>query len=292
MKTRIVALCILLASLALLHTGSLLVLVWQGAWISQHWVAALFAIAVLVAVIAAAVAELMFNRRVRGLQEQVRQLAKMPRGDRCVVFDGRGDLAELASEINAIVAEVDKKESEVDVLSDALARVNKDLFELANTDLLTGLCNRRRLFDDMEQMLSLARRYNQSVSLCIFDVDEFKKVNGTYGHDAGDAVLKDLAVIGQAALRDSDILARVGGEEFVLLMPNTAADGAVTLCERLRRDFAARVVSMSGQDIHYTCSFGVTCYITQDDTPDSLMQRAHTSLYLAKETGRNRVIAA
>lgn len=254
---------------------------------------ALWVAAVVVAALGLAVFffELRLQGRVRELGRQVRLLSAQPKGDRCVDIRGRGHLAELAGAINVIVAEADDRAKDMEAMSGKISRMHRDLYELANTDPLTGLSNRRRFFEDLAQQLSQAGRYQHSLCIAVFDVDDFKSINDKHGFAAGDKVLRDLAAISRAALRDSDILARIGNEEFALVMPETQHGGAVALCERLRRDYEMRHVEHEGAEIRYLCSFGVTGFLPETDTADTLLGRGYEMLRLAKESGRNRVIA-
>lgn len=229
--------------------------------------------------------------KLRDLERQVRGLVGQPRGDRCVNIEGGGEYAHLAGAINAIIAEADGKATELEALSSKMDRLNRDLYEMANSDPLTGIANRRRFFEDLTQQLAQAGRYQHNLCVAVFDVDEFKQINDEYGFMAGDKVLMDLAEVSRAALRDSDMVARLGNEEFVLVMPGTPHGGAVALCERLRRDFEMRTLEYDGKDVQYRCSFGVTGYLPETDTADTLLGRGYSTLRLAKESGKNRVIA-
>jgi diguanylate cyclase (GGDEF)-like protein len=166
-----------------------------------------------------------------------------------------------------------------------------DLFESirdsANRDYLTGIFNRRYLFEVGAKLMAAQKRKQISVTAAMFDVDFFKKVNDTYGHEAGDAVLKGLANLLRESVRDTDIVARFGGEEFCLLAVNLDPKRAKDFFESLRADIAAMKVRVKGQLINVTVSIGVC----QDDLPhlDEVLSRADAMLYRAKEKGRDRV---
>ena len=166
-------------------------------------------------------------------------------------------------------------------LEEALAR-NR---ELAHTDALTQLPNRRRLQAVLTHKLHEAHRYGRPMSLLVFDVDHFKSVNDTLGHTAGDQILVELARLTSACLRASDLCARWGGEEFVVLCPETGYDDALVVAERLRRAVEQR--TFLGCEL-VTVSIGVTAFQSGDDA-DSLFGRADRALYAAKRNGRNRV---
>jgi diguanylate cyclase (GGDEF)-like protein len=166
-----------------------------------------------------------------------------------------------------------------------------DLFESirdsANRDYLTGIYNRRYLFEVGQKLLAAQKRKQISVTAAMFDVDFFKKVNDTYGHETGDAVLKGLASLLRERVRDTDIVARFGGEEFCLLAVNLDPKKAREFFEGLRQDIAAMKVRAKGQLISITASIGVS----HDETHvlDDLLSKADAMLYKAKEKGRNRV---
>ena len=165
------------------------------------------------------------------------------------------------------------------------------LRDLATQDGLTGIANRRHFLEICRKELERAQRYNTPVSLIIIDLDHFKKINDTYGHQAGDAVLQSAASVFRNALRHSDIIGRYGGEEFTVLLPQTIPEDARQLAERLRRDLEKHIVAYSNQSIHVTASFGVSGMQTLgiEDSVNSLIKKADQALYEAKRLGRNRV---
>ncbi|MGI8549877.1 MAG: diguanylate cyclase [Dehalococcoidia bacterium] len=171
-----------------------------------------------------------------------------------------------------------------------LTRANEQLAWLASCDELTGLSNRRAFQERLDQELSRAQRHQRVFSLVMLDVDHFKTVNDTYGHPAGDAVLRSLATVLSAGLRRSDLAARYGGEEFVLLLPETAGAQGQELAERLRRAVEAMRVDQEGKQIQITCSFGVGAYLECGDSSAAVLRSADEALYRAKEAGRNRAI--
>jgi diguanylate cyclase (GGDEF)-like protein len=164
---------------------------------------------------------------------------------------------------------------------------------MATTDGLTGLTNRARFLEIAAQELERSKRYNHPLSLTMLDADKFKNVNDTYGHDAGDAVLVNIAETAKRTLRETDTLARIGGEEFVVLMPETEEGMAMQVAERLREAIENQeVVSADGRIIRYTVSAGVTAMRTDDASIGSILKRADNALYTAKSAGRNRVCKA
>ena len=156
---------------------------------------------------------------------------------------------------------------------------------LALYDPLTELFNRRAFDTMLEREIAEWSRYQRPLSLVMLDLDHFKKVNDTHGHDAGDAVLKDLAALLRDSCRPSDVACRWGGEEFVWLMPETDLADAQLAAERLRAAIESHAFQGAGR---MTASFGVTSAI-EDDTAQPLIKRADEALYAAKEGGRNRV---
>ncbi|MBF0320133.1 MAG: diguanylate cyclase [Nitrospirae bacterium] len=159
--------------------------------------------------------------------------------------------------------------------------------DLATKDALTNIYNRKKFEDELYKEIERALRYNNYLSLIIFDIDHFKAVNDTYGHQAGDYVLKEITKLVTENIRKLDVFARYGGEEFVILTPETNVAGAKELAEKLREKI---------QDYEYknvgkvTCSFGVSEYVRQED-PAGFIKKADYALYIAKNKGRNRVKA-
>jgi len=167
----------------------------------------------------------------------------------------------------------------------------QELKRLANTDALTGAYNRRRFLELAGQELARAKRYGGPLSLLMLDLDHFKAVNDNYGHEAGDLVLKDMVRVCQGVLREVDIFGRVGGEEFMALLPETGLDGGRNVAERLRAALAAAPVAADGNQISYTASIGVAA-LESEMTLEPLMKQADQAMYQAKQTGRNRVVVA
>ncbi|MFV0347563.1 MAG: diguanylate cyclase, partial [Halodesulfovibrio sp.] len=167
------------------------------------------------------------------------------------------------------------------------------LERMATTDSLTGLTNRARFLEIAAREVERGKRYNRTFALIMLDADKFKNVNDTYGHDAGDAVLVNIAETAANSLRETDTLARIGGEEFVVLMPETEEDMAMLVAERLRAAIEKQeVVSSDGRIIRYTVSAGVAGMRADDTAIGSILKRADNALYTAKNEGRNRVCKA
>ena len=179
----------------------------------------------------------------------------------------------------------------VDERTQALRSANDRLAALASTDPLTGIGNRRRFLESATQELDLARRHGLPVSLIIVDLDRFKSINDNYGHPVGDAVLKRAAEATVRACRPGDVVARFGGEELVVLLPETAAAAALAGAEEVRRGLAVPG-EFEGQAIAITASAGVAEWRAPDETLASLIERADRALYEAKRTGRDRAVLA
>jgi diguanylate cyclase (GGDEF)-like protein len=172
------------------------------------------------------------------------------------------------------------------------SRLNQVVWALeaaARTDALTGLLNRRGFQERLESELRRSRRTGRRLAVVMLDLDRFKAVNDVLGHQAGDAVLEALGTLLREETRGMDVTSRMGGEEFAILLPETGAEEAVRLCERLRRR-VTRHVSPSGFDL--TASFGIALYPEHGREMDELMREADLSLYAAKRGGRDRVLVA
>ena len=171
-----------------------------------------------------------------------------------------------------------------------LVESNLALEELASTDYLTGVANRRSFEIILEREMSFTRRYGSPMACAMFDLDRFKLVNDTYGHDAGDAVLVEVINRIKGILREGDVIGRLGGEEFAILLPKMTEDTVLEAFEPYRRVVAEKTVEHSGIEIPITTSIGVAMYHGERESKDSLLKRADNSLYKAKETGRNKVV--
>ena len=163
-------------------------------------------------------------------------------------------------------------------------RVQSRLHELATCDSLTGVLNRRAFLAAAEAELERSRRYGTALGLVMIDLDHFKRVNDTYGHQAGDRVLVDFTQRVKLLLRTTDVFGRMGGEEFILLLPQTALNEALQVAERIRCSLAVADINPP-----YTASFGVATAVGGAPAIESLIANADTALYRAKATGRNRV---
>ena len=160
--------------------------------------------------------------------------------------------------------------------------------QLAHTDQLTGVANRRRFYSDLRDEMEKARRYGRPLCVILFDLDHFKDINDSYGHERGDVVLREIVQAIEPVLRATDHLGRWGGEEFIIMTPETDLHQSHRLAERLRESIARHEIdTIPG----ITASFGIARY-KADDTEQALIKRADEALYRAKTRGRNRVEAA
>ena len=168
------------------------------------------------------------------------------------------------------------------------ARMVRLLEEQATTDGLTGLLNKRAMLSAAEQKISGARRFGRPLSVLICDIDLFKRVNDTYGHDVGDIVIKALAQVHQREKRVTDAVARFGGEEFVTICEQTDAEGALLLAERIRDEFKRMTFHANGEEVHCTCSVGIATFPGGGRTWEELFKAADDALYASKRGGRDR----
>ena len=169
------------------------------------------------------------------------------------------------------------------------ANYHEEIYQLATRDALTDLCNRRHFIEQMEREVARALRHKRPLSMCIIDVDLFKPVNDRYGHISGDEVLRQIADLVHHHVRNDDIAARIGGEEFAVLLPECDADAAYGFAERLREAVAAAVFAPGGEPQRITVSIGIADLSPLRNTRIRLMTAADAALYRAKEEGRNRV---
>lgn len=160
----------------------------------------------------------------------------------------------------------------------------------AHVDYLTGVCNRRYFMECAENELQRSMRYGSALSLLMLDIDHFKVINDRYGHKIGDLVLQRMCNISNSTLRSVDVLGRMGGEEFAVLMPETGYTLSVEVANRLLLAIADTKVQIGGdQDVRFTVSIGVSWLLPPGDNVEALINRADAAMYEAKRTGRNRV---
>lgn len=223
-------------------------------------------------------ARMMANWLSAGLSRLAQGFARVGSGERGlrVVLERRDEIGSLADGFNRMVTELEASEAKLQAL--------------ATTDFLTGLDNRRSFMEKMHnETARLQRSPETSVAVLLMDLDHFKRVNDTYGHVAGDAVLRHVSAVIRGCLRRVDLAGRFGGEEFILLLPDTGLDGALSFAERMRQTIEQSEVEWEGQTLRITVSIGLTLLHAADTSSEVAIKRADTALYCAKGNGRNRV---
>ncbi|MCW9024283.1 MAG: GGDEF domain-containing protein [Gammaproteobacteria bacterium] len=192
--------------------------------------------------------------------------------------DGRLVRIEIATDI-----------TERKLIEEKLKAAKEKAEALARTDELTGLSNRRAFFEMAERAFKQAKRFQTPLSVVMIDIDNFKHINDNHGHAGGDKVLQVFAKLLKNSIRDIDVLGRIGGEEFALVLPETILSGAAELAERLCHDTAMLTIKKGNKDIRFTSSIGIVDCRDEDETLDNLLLNADHALYAAKANGRNRV---
>jgi diguanylate cyclase (GGDEF)-like protein len=207
-------------------------------------------------------------------------------------FDGGELLARLRAgrRVLALESELSARVRDAERLTAQLAALNVQLETLAGTDALTGLPNRRRAMARLDEMLAHARRYGRPLACAMVDVDDFKRLNDTHGHATGDAALKVVARTLREALRGSDVVARIGGEEFLILLPDQTTADAAVVAERCRAAVATAAVLPQHPAHHLTISVGVATLDPAAPDVTALLQAVDQALYDAKRSGKNRVV--
>ena len=179
---------------------------------------------------------------------------------------------------------------------EVITRVNSnlhiiELFEqtrdMANKDFLTGSYNRRYFFESGKRLFDKAKRKKEDLCVAMFDIDKFKNINDTYGHDVGDIAIKEMANVLNKHFRKSDLIARFGGEEFCVLLENISLDNTKALFEKIRAYFEKNLIQIDSEDINYTVSIGV--FYGLDNNLEEMIKKADEGLYICKNNGRNQV---
>nr|WP_170826955.1 GGDEF domain-containing protein [Magnetovibrio blakemorei] len=192
---------------------------------------------------------------------------------------GQTDLANLNKDL----------ENQVRIRTLELQDATKTAEQQARTDVLTGLNNRRAFFEYANAVDAQSRRYNHTYVIAMIDIDHFKLVNDTWGHECGDVTLVNMATSLERALRETDIIGRIGGEEFAIIMPETTLAEAASLAERLRELIEGLVIKTSKGEIKVTASIGIAAFEDPSFTVEKVIGYSDTALYRAKNAGRNRV---
>ena len=182
------------------------------------------------------------------------------------------------------------KLSGIIISADARKKAELQLKIEAETDSLTGILNRRMFWEKLENQIDKSRNRKNKFSLLIFDIDHFKKVNDTWGHSTGDYILKHFTTICNKELRDGDFFARIGGEEFALILPGSNENIGFNVAERIRKSVKDNSCKVDGHEINITVSAGYVTYKNSEINPQTLYKQADTALYNAKKRGRNKTI--
>jgi diguanylate cyclase (GGDEF)-like protein len=220
------------------------------------------------------------SRHAFELDELAEELTAVPPDDPASIMAAAAAMLVANRRLQSDLANAQTELQEQQRRGDALAAESR-------TDTLTGLANRRSFDEELGRRLDQWRRHKVPVSLLMIDIDRFKQINDRYGHPAGDAVLKWVADVQSTALRQMDVAARFGGEEFAIILPGTKLADAGNVAERLRATVAAKSFQDAQHEIPVTVSIGVTVTTAGDD-PASIVKRADEALYTAKNNGRDR----
>lgn len=220
--------------------------------------------------------EELFTRPIFALREAMREVSRTKNYAVSVLITQQDEFKDLCQGFNTMLAEIRERDER--------------LSRLATTDALTGLANRRHALETMEEMLARARRKHEPLGVIMLDVDFFKYINDTLGHPVGDTVLREIARALSGSAREYDLVARIGGEEFLILCDNADQETTRGVAERIRSRFEDSVIDYGdGQQIRVTVSLGVCSEVPYDLTVEQLLKAADAALYQAKESGRNRV---
>ena len=225
---------------------------------------------------------------IRRLGEQV-HLIGQGKFETRITVKSEDEIGLLAEEFNEMGGKLENLYCQMSERSSELERLNAQLEQLAITDGLTGLCNHRHFYTQLTEELNRAKRYRHPLSIIMADIDEFKKFNDTFWHVTGDSVLKIIAGLVSENARENDLVARYGGEEIAIVLPETDMTTTHLVAERMRQVIASspELINLSGKPI--TVSFGLAELDEDTETPKAFVRQADAMLYRAKERGRNRV---
>ena len=227
----------------------------------------------------------------RGISEGRRRLEELAESDlgediRSVLERIMGEVRELKELNRKFINKLEEQRKEIERLREELKKVKEE----ANIDPLTGLRNRRSFERTLSEFFRDFRRFKYPFSLIMFDLDNFKDINDTYGHLAGDKVLREIGNILRNYLRAKDVAARTGGEEFAIILPGITKEVATLVAERLRKVIANHTVEHGDKKIDFTASFGVAEMRDDVESPEDLIREADEKLYTAKRTGKDKVV--
>lgn len=240
------------------------------------------------------------SRPIEQLARMARRVEKDDSASQLVINKGALEIRQLSEAIgkmaNTLISRREalqqsnaELEQKVSQRTRELARANAELLQLSRQDALTGLANRRVVDERLQSEFLRSQRHHQPFVLVMVDIDYFKRINDSYGHAVGDQVLQQVAQLLRDSVRESDLVGRFGGEEFILLLPSTGREDGAKLAEKIRQRLEAMSVEVVG---HITASFGVAQYSSDVDDVHELLRQADSMLYAAKAGGRNRVVIA
>ncbi len=205
---------------------------------------------------------------------------------------GLSEVSYLTQVFNHMVASLRANREELSTANQALRVKNKELQKISITDGLTGLYNRKHIMELFSREIVRAIRYKHPLAVLIVDIDHFKKINDTYGHLTGDAVIRQLAGTFTRSVRDCDYVGRYGGEEFLIILPDSGVQSGLGAAERIRQNVSELRISREDKALSVTVSVGVAGYPDYGEDMESIINKADAALYRAKEKGRNRVITS
>ena len=205
---------------------------------------------------------------------------------------GRSELGYMTEVFNDMVTRLRQGREGLGAMNRTLRERNRELHELSITDSLTGLYNRKHLMEVLTKEVARSERYQRPLAVLMIDVDHFKLYNDTCGHLAGDEVLRNIAAIFRGCLRESDCVGRYGGEEFLIILPETVADDAWRIADRIRSRLAEEDFPTDSKPVRITISGGIATFPGNGRSPEPLLRSADAALYQAKNHGRNQVVSA
>ncbi len=220
-------------------------------------------------------------------QELVRRIDRISRISDAYQTETKRNESTLALRLNKQLRQLEKVARISDHYQQMMHDLNLALREASNQDALTGLPNRRPLVEALRDEATRFKRYQRPFSVAMLDIDHFKQINDRYGHEIGDKVLVEVARVLKAAVRDQDLCGRWGGEEFLVLMPETPQQAALGVVERIRAAIARLQVRVAEEAVSVTISIGLAEHL-QDDSYSDTINRADAALLIAKRGGRNR----
>jgi diguanylate cyclase (GGDEF)-like protein len=207
-----------------------------------------------------------------------------------IPVSGLSEVSYLTQVFNHMVASLRRGREELSAVNSNLQKKNEELHRLSITDSLTGIYNRKHIMDLFDLELTRSRRYDNGLAVLMLDIDHFKTVNDTYGHQVGDRVMQQVAELLNQAVRDCDHVGRYGGEEFLVVLPDIGIQAAAVVAERIRRSVANLQCGGEKKKFSVTISIGLAAYPTDGDKTESLLSSADNALYQAKAGGRNCVV--